>query len=97
MLSLANSVDDSAWSTRHGRLFGSNTSGDTVDVVTGPFRTGTMFVAVTTCDSNSASATCPGPGFPADYLGTKNLWTGAITPVSPAGPSLEPQGMIFGR
>jgi hypothetical protein len=53
------------------------------------------FVAVTPCDANGAPATCPGPGYPPNYLGQLNMYTGKITPVSLHGPSFEPQGMIF--
>ena len=54
-----------------------------------------VFVAVTPCDGSNAPATCPGPGFPANYLGQLNMDTGQITPVQVHGARLEPQGMIF--
>ncbi|MGB6457090.1 MAG: hypothetical protein WBH47_21685 [Streptosporangiaceae bacterium] len=95
VLDLAISVDDTAWATGPGRLFGASTSTDTVDEITGPFRSGQTYVAVTPCDANDAPATCSGPGFPPNYLGTLNPWTGAITAVPLTGPSFEPQGMIF--
>jgi hypothetical protein len=63
--------------------------------VSGVFRPGTAFVAVTPCDANNAPATCPAPGFPANYLGTLNMFTGHIAKVSLGGASLHPQGMIF--
>jgi hypothetical protein len=69
--------------------------GGTVDVVTGPFRRGEIFTAVTACDQNDAPATCPAPGFPANYLGTLNPWTGRLTRVALRGPAFGPQGMIF--
>jgi len=40
-------------------------------------------------------ATCPAPGFPANYLGTINLQIGVITAVTLAGPSLQPKAEIF--
>ena len=97
VLSLSQSVDDTAWAlSAHGRLYATDNSGDIIDVVTGPFRPGTAFVAVTPCDSSSAPATCPAaPAFPANYLGTLNMSTGHITPVTTRGATLEPQGMIF--
>ena len=97
MLSLSQSVDDTAWGlSAHGRLYATDNSGDTIDVVTGPFRPGTAFVAVTPCDSSSAPATCPAPpAFPANYLGALSMSTGHITPVTTRGATLEPQGMIF--
>jgi hypothetical protein len=95
-LHLPASVDDSAWATaRHGALYVTDNADDTVDTVTGRFTTGTMYSSVTPCDSSSAPATCPGPGFPANYLATTNMLTGALTPVRLAGPVLRTGGMIF--
>jgi hypothetical protein len=96
VLRLSQSVDDTAWATsRSGRLYAADHDGDTVDVVTGPFRAGSVFVAVTPCDAANAPATCPAPGFPPNYLGSLNPWTGQVSRVPVTGPSLEPQGMIF--
>ncbi len=96
VLSLSQSVDDTAWASGWGgRIFGSDSSADTIDVVTGPFVPGTVFVAVTPCDAGNAPSTCPAPGFPANYLGTLNPWTGNISPVSLVGPSFQPKGLIF--
>jgi hypothetical protein len=96
VLALSQSVDDTAWATSFsGVLFAADTGGDTVDMVTGFFKPGTAFVAVTPCDANNAPSTCPAPGFPANYLGTLNMFSGKITAVSTPGASLEPQGMIF--
>jgi len=96
VLRLTQSVDDTAWATsRSGELFSADNSGDTVDSVTGPFSVGSVFVAVTPCDANDAPPTCPGPGFPANYVGTLNPWTGQISRLPVTGATLEPQGMIF--
>ena len=96
VLTLPRAVDDTAWATAwHGALYATDNGGDTVDVVTGPFKPGTALVAVTPCNANSAPATCPAPGFPANYLGQLNMFTGQITAVKLHGPSLEPQGLIF--
>jgi hypothetical protein len=96
VLALSQSVDDTAWATSwRGTFFGASTSTDTIDAVTGTFWPGTAFVAVTPCDANGAPATCPGPGYPPNYLGQLNMYTGKITSVSLHGPSFEPQGMIF--
>ena len=54
-----------------------------------------MFVAVTPCDAGNAPATCPAPGFPANYLGQLNAYTGQITAVKLRGARLHPQGLIF--
>jgi hypothetical protein len=98
VLRLSQSVDDTAWArTRSGRIFGSDSNADTIDMVTGPFRPGSVFVAVTPCDAGDAPATCPGPGFPPNYLGLLNPWTGHITPVSLTGPNYQPKGLLFDR
>jgi hypothetical protein len=54
-----------------------------------------MYSAVTPCDQNDAPATCPGPGFPPNYLAADNMTTGTLTKVPLAGPTLNPKGMIF--
>ena len=96
VLRLSQSVDDTAWArSPHGRLYGSDTSGDTIDVVTGRFPARSIFVAVTPCDAANAPATCPGPGFPPNYLGSLNPRTGHISRVRHSGPAFEPQGMVF--
>jgi hypothetical protein len=96
VLNLSASVDDSAWATRPiGALYATDNGGNTLDVITGAFKSGTAYTAATPCNANSAPATCPAPGFPANYLATINLKTGALTKVSLSGPALQPQGLIF--
>jgi hypothetical protein len=96
VLALSQSVDDTAWATAwHGAFYAADHDGGTVDVIAGTFWPGTALVAVTPCDAGNAPATCPGPGFPANYLGQLNMYTGQITPVKLRGTSLHPQGMIF--
>ncbi len=96
VLHLSNSVDDTAWaSTAFGAFFAADHDGDTIDKISGFWGTGTILAAVTPCDANGAPATCPGPGFPANYIGSLNPWTGQLTPVALSGPKVEPQGMIF--
>ncbi len=96
VLLLSQAVDDTAWARSWGgRIFGADTSGDTIDAVTGPFRPGSVFVAVTPCDAGNAPATCPAAGFPANYLGLLNPGTGHISKVALSGPAFEPQGMVF--
>jgi hypothetical protein len=96
VLRLSQSVDDTAWATRaSGELIATDSSSDSVDAVTGHFRPGSVFVAVTPCNANSAPATCPAPGFPANYLGTVNEWTGQVSPVPVSQSSFQPKGMIF--
>jgi hypothetical protein len=96
VLRLSQSVDDTAWArSPHGKLYVANTGGGTIDVISGPFQPGTVFVAVTPCDADNAPATCPAPGFPPNYLGQLNPWTGFITAVPVSGPAFGPQGMVF--
>ncbi len=60
------------------------------------FPVGEPFAAVTSCDENSARATCPAlPAYPPNYLGTINPFTGVIMAVPLTGPAVEPQGMLF--
>ena len=96
VLALSQSVDDTAWATAwHGAFYTTDNGGDTVNVIAGTFWPGTVFTAVTPCDAGNAPATCPAPGFPANYLGQLNMYTGQITPVKLRGASLHPQGLIF--
>jgi hypothetical protein len=96
VLKLSSSVDDTAWpSSPNGELLTTDNSNNTINEITGPFRPGSVFVADTPCDQNNAPATCPGPGFPPNFLGELNPFTGQIAPVDLAGPAVEPQGMLF--
>ena len=96
VLRLSNSVDDTAWSTSwKGAFYATDNGDDTVDVINGSFWPGTAFVAVTPCDANNAPATCPGRGFPANYVGHLDMFNGQISRVSLRGATLHPQGMIF--
>jgi hypothetical protein len=96
VLNLSSSVDDTAWpSGPDGRLLSTDNAANTVVEITGPFRPGSVYVADTPCDENSAPSTCPGPGFPPNFLGELNPWTGEITAVPLEGPAVQPQGMLF--
>ena len=95
VVKISNSVDDIAWATSaSGTLYTTDSGADTVDTITGSFTPGTAYTAVTPCNANSAPSTCPGPGFPANSLGTINLKTGAVGKVTIIGP-VTPKGMIF--
>ena len=50
-----------------------------VEAVTGPFPLGSIWAAVTPCDENGAPASCPSKGYPPNYLGTLDPWTGHLT------------------
>ncbi len=98
VLAIARSVDDTSWATSHsGALYITDATADTVDQVTGWFPVGTAYSSVTPCDENGAPATCPGPGYPPNYLATVNLTTGALTKVALSGAPLQPKGQIFVR
>ena len=97
VLRLTSSVDDTAWPSGRGAILTTDNSNNTINEITGPFRRGQVFVADTPCDENSAPATCPGPGFPPNFLGELDPFTGTITAVDLQGPSVEPQGMLFLR
>lgn len=96
VLDLTASVDDTAWpSAPWGALYATDNGNGTVNKITGPFQVGSVLAAVTPCDENTAPATCPAPGYPPNYLGQVNPWTGAISAVAVSGPTLAPQGMLF--
>jgi hypothetical protein len=97
VLNLSQAVDDTVWATsRDGRLYVTDSGGDTLNVVTGNFRPGTAFVSVTPCNANTAPSTCPAPpAFPANYLGVLNMSTGQLTPVTLHGPTVHTQSLEF--
>jgi hypothetical protein len=96
VLKLSDSVDDTAWpSDAGGALYATDNGNDTINKITGPFTRGSLLVAVTPCDANGAPSTCPGPGYPSNYLGELNPATGAITRVDVTGPSAAVQGLLF--
>jgi len=95
VLKIPTPVDDIAWATSaSGTLYTTDSGSDTIDAVTGPFTPGTLYTSVTPCNANNAPNSCPGPGFPANSLGTINLKTGAISEAPVTG-VFAPKGMIF--
>jgi hypothetical protein len=96
VLKLPQSVDDSAWATSaSGTLYATDPTSNTVDAITGSFTPGTVYTAETPCDAANAPSTCPGPGFPANFLGTINLKTGALSKVAALATMVSPQGLLF--
>ena len=98
VLSLTQSVDDTAWPTDPwGRLYSTDSTNDAVDMVTGPFQSGEPVVAATPCGANSAPATCPSPPtYPANYLASLNEWTGQVNALTVTGAPYVPQGgLVF--
>ena len=95
-LKLSSSVDDAAWaSDPSGAIYTTDNVADAIYKITGPFVKGSAFVAVTPCNANKAPATCPGPGYPQNYLGQLNLQNGAITHIALHGATSAPKGMLF--
>jgi hypothetical protein len=96
VLTISNPVDDTAWATSaSGSLYTTDSSADTVDVITGPFKPGTAYTAVAPCNANSAPVVCPAPpAYGPDYLGAINLKTGAVGKITVSGP-VTPKGLIF--
>ena len=96
-LNLSQSVNDTAWATDpRGTLYVSDNSAGDVLAVRGSFDPGTAYVAVTPCSADNAPVACPAPGFPKNYLGTLDIFTGAVQQVTiPAVQSLQPEGLLF--
>lgn len=95
VLKLSQSVDDTAWNVRiAGQIFATDSASDSVDVVSGAFAR-SVYVAVTPCDAGNAPSTCPAPGFPPNYLGALNEFTGHVSRVPVSGVNFQPKGMIF--
>jgi hypothetical protein len=93
VLSLSQSVDDTAWPTdSSGSLYSTDSTNDAVDLISGKFSVHQPIVAVTPCGATSAPAVCPATGFPANYLGTLNAETGAVTPLPVTGAPYVPEG-----
>jgi hypothetical protein len=93
VLSLTQSVDDTAWPTStSGSLYSTDSTDDAVDVMTGPFVINQSIVAATPCGANGSPATCPAPKYPANYLATLNPNTGEVTRVAITGATYVPQG-----
>lgn len=95
-LKVQSALDDTTFATRaHGVLIVTDASADTVEVVTGPFSPGEAFSAVTPCNDNAAPATCPAPGWPANYLAALNLTNGSVTPLANTGATASAKGLAF--
>ncbi len=98
VLSLSQSVDDTAWPTQaRGTLYSTDSTNDTIVSVRGPFVPYQPIVAATPCGANSAPATCPAPpSYPANYLATLNPGTGEVTAVTIERAAYTPQGGCYG-
>ncbi len=97
VLNLSQSVDDTAWPTSsNGALYSTDSTNDSVDAITGPFKVDQPLVVATPCGANSAPATCPAPpAFPANFLASLDPWTGVVNAVVIQGASYTPQGGLL--
>ncbi len=97
VLSLSQSVDDTAWPTSsRGTLYSTDSTNDAIDAIRGPFVPGQPMVAATPCGSNNAPATCPmPPTYPANFLATLNSYTGKVSQVTVVGAAYVPQGGLL--
>jgi hypothetical protein len=95
VLSLSQSVDDTAWATSWwGVLYATDSTNNTVDAVTGWFGPDRILVAATPCGANAAPATCPAS--PANFLGSLDPWTGHVQRLDVDGQPFTPQGgLVF--
>ncbi|WP_295699567.1 hypothetical protein [Lapillicoccus sp.] len=92
VLKLSQSIDDTAFATtREGALVATDSTANTVDVITtDTFVPGRAYSAVTPGNANT-----PGPNPPPNYLGQLNLGTGVLTPLATTGARLTPHGLIY--
>ena len=97
VLSLSQSVDDTAWPTQsRGRLYSTDSTNDVIDTVSGPFVPYAPVAVATPCGANSAPPTCPAPpAFPANFLSKINPRTGAVTALKVVGAAYTPQGGLL--
>jgi hypothetical protein len=92
VLSLSQSVDDTAWATsRSGRLYATDSAVNAVDVISGHLSTSIPYTVATPCNANSAPTPCTA----ANYFASINPSTGAVTPVTLGGTTLSPKGALI--
>jgi hypothetical protein len=91
VLKLSQSIDDTAFPTGdHGALLTTDSTANSVVLITGALKVGTAYAAVTPGNANSA-----GSNPPPNYLGTIDLNTGTINPVPTAGQPFTPHALIY--
>ncbi len=98
VLSLTQSVDDTAWPSGRGRLYATDSTNDSIDTITGPFAEDQPVVVATPCDANSAASltVCPDPpAVPANFLATLDPSTGEVSPITLVGAAFIPQGGLL--
>lgn len=95
VLSLSQSIDDTAWPSDSGRLYATDSTNDAIDTITGPFTPNQPVVAATPCGADSAPMTCPGPGYSANYLASLDPSTGVVSPITTVGAAFTPEGGLL--
>lgn len=91
VLTLSQSVDDTAFASRKGGMFvTTDANADSVLVITGAISAGAEYTVVTPGNANNAPANA-GP----NYFGTINLRSGRVTSVRTRGTSFQPHGLIY--
>lgn len=90
VLSLSQSVDDTAFPNGPGTLYATDSTNDAVDVIRGTLPSGPV-AAATPCGANSAPPTCT----TANYLSSINPWTGQVTALTVGGVPFVPQGGLL--
>jgi hypothetical protein len=97
VLSLSQSVDDTAWPTQsRGVLYSTDSTNDAVDTIRGPFVPDQPIVAATPCGANTAPGVCPAlPLYPANYLASLDPNTGKVTALTVEGAAYTPQGGLL--
>jgi hypothetical protein len=97
VLSLSQSVDDTAWpSQSRGVLYSTDSTNDSVDTLRGPFVPDQPIVVATPCGANSAPGICPAPPlYPSNYLASLDPNTGQVTALTVEGAAYTPQGGLL--
>jgi hypothetical protein len=91
VLNLAQSIDDTTFATHAGgRLIVTDSTADTVDIVSGPFIAGAAYSSVTPGNANNAPPS-PAPNF----LARLNLYTGSLSPLDLLGLHITPHGVDY--
>ena len=91
VLNLSQSVDDTAFATStHGALVATDSSANSVVLITGRFVPGTAYTSVTPGNANT-----PPVPTPPNYLGVIDLNTGTVSPVTTTGTPLATHALIY--
>ena len=91
VLNLSQSVDDTAFATSAGgALVSTDSSANSVVLITGSFVPGTAYTSVTPGNANT-----PPVPTPPNHLGVIDLSTGTVSPVATTGTALQTHALIY--